>query len=277
MSDGYLPLIERMLETSVADESIPQALRASMAYSLLSGGKRLRPRICLACCELLGGRAKDALPLACGIEMIHAYSLVHDDLPCMDDDDFRRGKPASHKVYGEAGAVLAGDALLTHAFEWMLSHAPEDAAGARTYLSAVLAVARGAGAAGMVAGQSLELSGALNEARVSLEEVQRLKTGALIKAAALSGGIAAGGGGNQLRLIEAFAEQYGALFQLTDDLIDAEQESGDVKNAASAYGLAEARRLAAYHAREAHGALTPFGERAAYLIALVEGTLGRAD
>lgn len=277
MPDRYLKVIEEMLECALTDEAIPKILRESMAYSLLSGGKRLRPFICLACCEMLGGTVADALPIACGIEMIHTYSLVHDDLPCMDDDDYRRGKPASHKVYGEAGAVLAGDALLTHAFEWMLTRAPKNGDRLHHYVNAMRAVAAGAGASGMVAGQSLELSGDLEGGSVSLDVVHRLKTGALIKAAALSGGYAAGADDAALYAIEAFAEHYGALFQITDDILDAEKEKENKKNYVSLFGIGKAREAAQSHAAAARDSILSFGEKAAYLLTLIENTLNRAD
>jgi geranylgeranyl diphosphate synthase type II len=277
MPDRYLNVIEEMLESAVLEETIPEGLRASMRYSLLSGGKRLRPCLCLACCEMLGGDIGRALPLACGIEMIHTYSLVHDDLPCMDNDDVRRGKPSNHKVFGEAGAMLAGDALLTHAFEWMLAHAPQNDADLRGYMRAVLAIARGAGASGMVAGQRLELSGALENASVTLDEVHRLKTGALIRAAALSGGFAASADDAALRALEAFAEHFGALFQITDDILDAEKEKDDGKNYVTLFGMEQAHTVAHFHARKACDAILSYGENAAYLLAMVENTLSRAD
>jgi geranylgeranyl diphosphate synthase type II len=277
MPDRYLNLIEEMLESAVSQETIPEGLRASMRYSLLSGGKRLRPCFCLACCEMLGGDIGRALPLACGIEMIHTYSLVHDDLPCMDNDDVRRGKPSNHKVFGEAGAMLAGDALLTHAFEWMLARAPKNDADLRGYMRAVLTIARGAGASGMVAGQSLELSGALERGSVALDEVHRLKTGALIRAAALSGGLAAGADDAALRALEAFAEHFGALFQITDDILDAEKEMDDGKNYVTLFGMEQACTVAYFHARKARDAILPYGENAAYLLMMVENTLSRAD
>lgn len=276
MLDAYLPVIEEALARAVSDARIPEGLRESMAYSLLSGGKRLRAALCLACCALTGGDAAAALPIACGVEMIHAYSLVHDDLPCMDDDDMRRGKPASHKVYGEAGAVLAGDALLSHAFEWMLANAPGEPRALSRYVRAMHAVAQGAGAWGMVAGQSLELSGALSKGTVSLEDVHSRKTGALIRAAARAGGCVAGAQEIALRAVEAFAAHYGALFQITDDMLDAPNEAGDARNYVCAYGMRGAQEAAAAHAREALAALAPFGESAGELLALVEETLHRA-
>ncbi len=277
MFEIYLPLIEAMLKEAVADTRIPKTLRESMAYSLLSGGKRLRPSICLTCCALVGGAVEQALPLACGVEMIHAYSLVHDDLPCMDNDDLRRGKPTNHKIFGEAGAVLAGDALLSHAFEWMLSHAPEEPRALNCYVRAMRAVAAGAGAMGMVAGQSLELSGALDAGEVSLVEVHRLKTGALMRAAALAGGLAAGANDKELQALEAFAVHYGALFQITDDMLDASSEAQEGRNYVWAYGQAKAREMADAHAHRAAEALSTFGRHADVLKTLIARTRERAN
>ncbi len=276
MLDAYRPIIEEALACAVSDAHIPDVLRESMAYSLLSGGKRLRAALCIACSTLTGGTIDAALPIACGVEMIHAYSLVHDDLPCMDDDDMRRGKPASHKVYGEAGAVLAGDALLSHAFEWMLANAPGEPQALLHYVHAMHAVAQGAGASGMVAGQSLELSGALAQGKASLEEVHSRKTGALIRAAALAGACVAGAPESALNAIEAFAAHYGVLFQITDDMLDAADEQGDARNYVSVYGMGGAQAAAAAHAHEASAALAPFGECAGDLLTLVSETLNRA-
>ena len=192
-------------------------LQAAMAYSLLSGGKRIRPVLTLAVCELFGGQAERALPLACGLEMVHTYSLIHDDLPCMDDDDLRRGKPTNHKVYGEAVATLAGDGLLTAAFETLAS------AGlpATAVVRAVTCLSQAAGPAGMVGGQVLDLLGegkSLTEAEITA--VQRLKTGCMIEAAARLGAIAAGSAPEQEEAAAAYARHLGLAFQIRDDLLD---------------------------------------------------------
>ena len=191
----------------------------AMYYSLLAGGKRIRPVLLLECCRLCGGDVTAALPFAGAIEMIHTYSLIHDDLPCMDDDDLRRGRPTNHKVYGEATAVLAGDALLTAAFEFMLE--PAAAVPPERALEAAGILARAAGGRGMVGGQVLDMSGeghslSLNE----VEELQRLKTGALISAAAEMGCALAGGSEEQRQSAVRYAQCLGLAFQIQDDILD---------------------------------------------------------
>ena len=157
-ADRYRASVEAALKRHFSNHEIPDLLLEAMKYSVDAGGKRLRPCMLLACCDMLGGDMALAMPLACGIEMIHTYSLIHDDLPCMDNDDFRRGKPSNHKVFGEGQAVLAGDGLLSYAFEIMLAGIPKTAC--EGYLQALRAIAKGAGVTGMVAGQSADL---LNE------------------------------------------------------------------------------------------------------------------
>lgn len=192
-------------------------LREAMTYSLMAGGKRIRPVLTLAVCRLFGGQAEDALPFACGLEMVHTYSLIHDDLPCMDDDDFRRGKPTNHKVYGQANAVLAGDALLTAAFS-VLASAPLPP---ERVCRAVAVLAQAAGPAGMVGGQALDLLGegkALREEEVI--EIEALKTGCMIEAAARLGAIAAGSTPEQEEAAASYARSVGLAFQIRDDVLD---------------------------------------------------------
>lgn len=192
-------------------------LREAMTYSLMAGGKRIRPVLTLAVCRLFGGQAEDALPFACGLEMVHTYSLIHDDLPCMDDDDFRRGKPTNHKVYGQANAVLAGDALLTAAFS-VLASAPLPP---ERVCRAVTVLAQAAGPAGMVGGQVLDLLGegkALREEEVI--EIEALKTGCMIEAAARLGAIAAGSTPEQEEAAASYARSIGLAFQIRDDVLD---------------------------------------------------------
>lgn len=213
----YQKKIEAALEGYAAQWPDHGELKDAMAYSLLSGGKRIRPVLTLAVCRLFGGEADKALPLACGLEMVHTYSLIHDDLPCMDDDDLRRGKPTNHKVYGEAMAVLAGDALLTAAFETLAS--ADLSAG--DMVRAVSCLSRAAGPAGMVGGQVLDLLG--EGKRLSYEEIetiQRLKTGCMIEAAARLGAIAAGSTEEQEAAAAAYARNLGLAFQIRDDLLD---------------------------------------------------------
>ena len=214
-----LAAIEAFLQTAVPDgDPLYQEVAEAMRYSLLAGGKRIRALFVLECCAALGGRREEALPLAAAIEMVHAYSLIHDDLPCMDDDDLRRGKPSCHKVYGEATALLAGDALLTLAFE--------TAAGAplpeELRLRAVAALARAAGYRGMIGGQVIDLAyeNSPMEPEV-LATLHRLKTGALLSVSAQLGAIAAGAGEDSQRALGDFAEDVGVSFQIADDILDA--------------------------------------------------------
>ena len=214
-----LAAIEAFLQTAVPDgDPLYREVAEAMRYSLLAGGKRIRALFVLECCAALGGRREEALPLAAAIEMVHAYSLIHDDLPCMDDDDLRRGKPSCHKVYGEATALLAGDALLTFAFE--------TAAGAplpeELRLRAVAALARAAGYRGMIGGQVIDLA---YENRPMEPEVlatlHRRKTGALLSVSAQLGAIAAGAGEDSQCALGDFAEGVGLAFQIADDILDA--------------------------------------------------------
>ena len=192
-------------------------LQRAMAYSLLSGGKRIRPVLTLAACRLFGGQAEKALPFACGLEMIHTYSLIHDDLPCMDDDDFRRGKPTNHKVYGEATAVLAGDSLLTAAFG-VLAQAelsPEQ------IVRGVACLSQAAGPAGMAGGQILDL---LGEGKTltydEIVQIQNLKTGCMIEAAVRLGAIAAESTSEEEEAVAEYARKIGLAFQIRDDVLD---------------------------------------------------------
>lgn len=190
----------------------------AMEYSLLAGGKRLRPVLTLACCRLCGGNVELALPLGCAVEMVHTYSLIHDDLPAMDNDDLRRGKPTNHKVYGEATAILAGDGLLTAAFG-VIAGATGLTEGQR--LAAVRALSEAAGPQGMVGGQVLDMDGEdRGLSRSEVEELQRLKTGALIRCAAHMGCIAAMADEKTTQAVGRYAEKLGLAFQVRDDILD---------------------------------------------------------
>ena len=201
--NAHRALAEGWLGRCLRDREPRGDLYDAMEYSLLAGGKRIRPVLTLECCRMCGGEPETALPLAGAVEMIHTYSLIHDDLPCMDDDDLRRGRPTNHKVYGEATAVLAGDALLTAAFEVILdagSLPPE------RLLTAAAVLARAAGGWGMVGGQVLDMAGEGHALSLSeVEELQRMKTGALITAAAEMGCVAAGGAQEQRAAVRRYA------------------------------------------------------------------------
>lgn len=211
--------IEEYLNACFLDREPRADLYDAMRYSLLSGGKRLRPVLVLEACRMCGGNAEAALPFACAVEMVHTYSLIHDDLPCMDNDDLRRGRPTNHKIFGDATAVLAGDALLTAAFETIAEH--WDGLTPTQALEAVACLGRAAGARGMVGGQVLDMAGeghALSFTEV--EELQKLKTGALISAAAELGCIVAGAGEDARTAVRRYAHRLGLAFQIRDDMLD---------------------------------------------------------
>ena len=276
--DHYLKervtLIEAELARIVAESDSPAArLFDAMRYSLLAGGKRLRPILTLAACEAVGGRIEAAMGFACAIEMIHTYSMIHDDLPCMDNDDLRRGRPTSHKVYGEAIATLAGDGLLTDAFA--IAARASSGTDAPVVLRALAELAEAAGSSGMVGGQVIDI---LNEGKpADLEQLKCLhsrKTGALFVAAVRSG--ARLGGANQLQLdsLTEYARALGLAFQVVDDLLDVEsstEQMGKRTHKDQAHGKAtypailgveRSRELARRLERQALEALVAFDQRA---------------
>ena len=213
-------LTENALREYYTDDPDLQVLLDAERYSLFAGGKRIRPTLTLEFCRLFGGEEAAALPFACAVEMVHTYSLIHDDLPCMDNDDLRRGKPTNHKVFGEGVAVLAGDALLTGAFE---AAATNMAAGAETSAMAVAYLAGCAGRYGMIGGQIMDIEG--EKRKLSQDEVfrlQSLKTGALISAASVMGALAAGVRTDDpaMERVVRYAENIGLVFQIVDDLLD---------------------------------------------------------
>ena len=224
---------EAALRGYYTEDADIQALLDSERYSLFAGGKRIRPLLTLEFCKLFGGEEAAALPFACAVEMIHTYSLIHDDLPCMDDDDMRRGKPSNHKVFGEAIALLAGDALLTGAFEAAASNV---AAGAETSAKAVAYLAGCAGRYGMIGGQIMDLEG--EKKPLSAEELLKLhslKTGALIGAASVLGALAAGVNFDDPRMeaVVTYSENIGLAFQIVDDILDC---TGDSETLGKAVG-----------------------------------------
>jgi geranylgeranyl diphosphate synthase, type II len=222
-------LVEERLRSSFA--AIPDSsgiLKEAMEYSLFSDGKRIRPAMAVAACEAMEGHTDDVLPFAAAIEMIHTYSLIHDDLPCMDNDDLRRGRPTCHKVYGEAVALLAGDALLTEAFRVMAE--PRGSKLPKSTVQRIIHhVALGAGASGMVAGQTMDViyEGKKGTKRI-LNYIHRNKTSALIKSAVLAGAIAGRANRTQLKCFSTFGESVGLAFQIKDDLLDVEGDESEV-------------------------------------------------
>ena len=283
----YIDQVDQALQAYFNADGIPSQLLESMSYSVFAGGKRLRPCLALAACELVGGSAEDALPFACALEMIHTYSLIHDDLPAMDNDDFRRGRPTSHMVFGEGQAVLAGDGLLSYAFEILLDTSVTQSQP--QYLLAAAAIAKGAGVRGMVAGQSLDLLyEGKNDTDVNvLHAIHRGKTGAMIKAAVESGAFCANADLGALSALREFGAQYGLLFQITDDILDVVGEAESLgkttgKDAKagkltfpSIYGVKGAMENAVQAAEAARTALLPFGEDARFFRELVDRTLTR--
>lgn len=270
-------LVDEALEKFLPPEGdLPTSIHRAMRYSIFAGGKRVRPVLMLAACEAVGGVLEDALPAACAMEMIHTYSLIHDDLPAMDDDDFRRGRPTNHKVFGEAIAILAGDALLTEAFITMGS--PDYAArvGAERLVPVMREIAFCAGSRGMVGGQVVDMESE-GKADIDLATVQYIhthKTGALIKASVKSGAILGGADGEALAAMTKFGETIGLAFQIADDILDIEGTTEQIgKDAGSdqargkatypaVIGLAESKRRARELVEIALDALASFGERA---------------
>ena len=214
--DTYRSAVEEYLGGLFSVDKTYGKLQEAMRYSLMAGGKRVRPVMTLAFCDLMGGEWRRAIPFGCALELVHTYSLIHDDLPSMDDDDLRRGKPTCHKVYGEAMAVLAGDALQAEAFR-IIATAP--GVDDRQRAEAVTVLARACGADGMVAGQTLDILG-LGRNRSELELLHSLKTGAMIQGAAELGCIAAGADSRQRERAAEYAQHIGLAFQVRDDILD---------------------------------------------------------
>lgn len=223
----YCSMIEAALPQYLPPVTLQQGkVCEAMAYSLLDGGKRIRGCLTLAMCELCGGEVQSALPLACAVEMVHAYSLIHDDLPCMDNDDLRRGKPSCHIKFGEGTALLAGDALLTHAFSAASDAYFNGTLPAETVLRCVNQLSRAAGVEGMIGGQVIDT--APEEAPMTpeqLEAMHSMKTGALIRSAAVLGCLAAGAPRDVVMQADLYAAKIGLAFQIVDDILDATEES----------------------------------------------------
>ena len=267
-------LVDRTLRAVLAPSSgkPPRVLDRAMRYSLFSGGKRIRPILALASAEALGARLEPVLPFACGLEMIHAYSLVHDDLPAMDDDDLRRGKPTNHVVFGEGMAILAGDGLLTEAFRVMAEGALATPRRGQAALRALHEVAAAAGASGMVGGQVLDLEAEKKKpTRAVVEAIHTRKTGAMIRASVRVGALLGGATPRQYERLDQYGTAIGLAFQVTDDILDIEggtektgkREGRDAELNKATYpaaiGLDKAKRLARQLHEDAFSALQPFG------------------
>jgi geranylgeranyl diphosphate synthase type II len=253
----------------------------SMTYSLFAGGKRLRPILCMAGAEAVGGEGKAVVPLACALELIHTYSLIHDDLPVMDNDDLRRGKPTNHKVYGDAVALLAGDGLLTEAFRLMSGEDATKGVDPLALLRAISLVGSAAGYLGMVGGQAVDIRSEGRQVEPSiLEFIHTHKTGALIAASVASGAILGGGGEDKISAISLYGRHIGLAFQVADDILDVEGDSaklgkgvgGDAKKKKITYpsilGLAESKAMEKDLVEKAIESLSGFGQEAEPLRAI---------
>jgi geranylgeranyl diphosphate synthase type II len=275
--------VDVALDRALPPESAwPATIHRAVRYSLFAGGKRIRPVLVLAAGEAVGGAREELMPLACAVEMVHTYSLVHDDLPAMDDDDLRRGQPTSHKVFGEAIAILAGDALLTRAFH-LLAEVPEawDDARVRRRLRAAAVLGEACGTTGLIGGQVMDLE---SEGRAigkgDLECLHRAKTGALLSACVRGGAILGGAGAGDLQRLSRYASAIGLAFQVVDDVLDATEDAQRLGKTAgkdeaarkatyvSVHGLEKAQALAAELRQEALEAIAPLGPRGEILAAI---------
>lgn len=288
--DSYLQAHKRLVDEALARSlpiRRPEKIYEAMRYSLLAGGKRLRPILCLTACNLMGGTLEMALPTACALEMIHTMSLIHDDLPAMDDDDYRRGKPTNHKVYGEDIAILAGDGLLSYAFEYVATQTrnvpPER-------LVEVLArLGRTVGAEGLVGGQVLDLEseGKPDITVETLNFIHTHKTGALLETSVVSGAILAGAGAADVQRLSRYAQNIGLAFQIVDDILDitaTQEELGktagkDLRAQKATYpslwGLEASQKQAQQLVERAIAELVSYGEKAEALRAIAHFIINR--
>ncbi len=280
----YAAIVEKRLAEIIPEQArdtfeqgkMPSLLAEAMRYSLLAGGKRLRPAMLLAAFEMLGGEGDEALDCACALEMIHTYSLIHDDLPGMDNDDLRRGRPTNHKVFGVGQAILAGDGLLNMAYEVMLGNAQKHTGALSKHLKAISEVARGAGVTGMVAGQCADLyfEGRSDTTSDMLSYIHSGKTAAMFIAAVRAGAALACATEGQLASLTRYAEAFGMLFQITDDILDitadaalfgkskGKDEKSDKLTAVRQLSLEGAKKRVEELLNEAYDALAEFGEGA---------------
>ena len=270
-------LVEDALARALPPETAwPRTIHRAVRYSLFAGGKRVRPLLTLAAGEAVGGTVEEVLPVALAVEMIHTYSLIHDDLPCMDDDDLRRGKPTSHKVFGEAVAILAGDALLTRAFH-VMAEVPDGCGDERLRrrLRATAILGEAAGTGGLIGGQveDLESEGRTVDA-AAIERLHRAKTGALLQACVRGGAVVGGAGEQDLAALDRYGAAIGLAFQIVDDVLDATEgaeqlgktagkdRAADKATYVRVHGLERARQMASDLLAEAEEALAPLRERA---------------
>ncbi|MCM0592966.1 MAG: geranylgeranyl diphosphate synthase CrtE [Gloeotrichia echinulata IR180] len=288
---AYLKERQRLCEIAL-DKAFPiiypEKIYESMRYSLLAGGKRVRPILCLATCEMTGGTIEMAMPTACALEMIHTMSLIHDDLPAMDNDDYRRGKLTNHKIYGEDVAILAGDGLLAYAFEFVAIHTPKNVPSDQV-LQVIARLGRAMGAAGLVGGQvvDLESEGKLDTTLETLNFIHNHKTAALLEASVVCGGILTGVSSEDLQRLTRYAQNIGLAFQIVDDILDitATQEQlgktagKDLKaqkvTYPSLWGIEESRIKAQQLIVDACAELDYFGEKSQPLKAIAHFIVSR--
>jgi geranylgeranyl diphosphate synthase, type II len=288
---AYLKERQQLCETAL-DQSIPvvypEKIYESMRYSLLAGGKRVRPILCLATCEMTGGTIEMAMPTACAVEMIHTMSLIHDDLPAMDNDDYRRGKLTNHKVYGEDIAILAGDGLLAYAFELVATQTPQNVPRDRV-LHVVARLGRALGAAGLVGGQvvDLESEGKLDTSLETLNFIHNHKTAALLEACVVCGGILSGVSAEDLQKLTRYAQNIGLAFQIVDDILDITATGEQLGKTAgkdlkaqkvtypSLWGIEESRIKAKQLIEAACAELDSFGDKAQPLKAIAHFIINR--
>ena len=281
--------VDRTLEEVLPPEDRePRVIHRAMRYSVLAGGKRLRPILAIAAYRIAGGRQEAVLAPACGLELIHTYSLIHDDLPCMDDDDFRRGRPTNHKVFGEAMAVLAGDAMTALAFECLLTEDRKGCFPEGAQLSAARAVARAIGTVGLVGGQVMDISNDARDGRKeTLEETCGRKTGALIETSLECGGLLAGADSKVLGALRSYGKGLGLGFQIIDDVLNVtgdprqmgkaahSDQARDMVTFASLLGVEAAREEARRRIAQAKSSLDFLGEAAWPLLEIADFVLER--
>jgi geranylgeranyl diphosphate synthase type II len=282
---GVNAALERLWKDAA---TYPTPLLRAMRYSLLAGGKRLRPILCIAGCEAVGGNPDDVMSVACALELIHSYSLVHDDLPAMDDDDLRRGMPACHKAFDEATAILAGDALLTAAFEVLAAEGMRCPKKGTKWLEVIHLIAVAAGCSGMVQGQMIDISSeGKGISPEELETLHQLKTGALIEVSVKTGAILGEGSSSEVSALGAYGRYIGLAFQVADDILDIEgrpekigkpvgsDQARHKATSPSLMGLQQAKKRAGELVDCALEQLTSFGKRGEPLAALAKYILER--
>lgn len=288
LSERKLAIDEALEKYAPAPVGLEKSVAEASRYSLFAGGKRLRPILCLAASDVFGGAQEPVLPAACALEMIHTYSLIHDDLPAMDNDDYRRGRLTNHKVFGEAMAILAGDALLTEAFSLITEAGQRGQIPPERLIRVIAVIARASGYRGMVGGQVIDLESESREVDLATVEYMHIrKTGALISASLEAGAIIGGGSEQQIGSLTRYGHHLGLAFQITDDLLDIEGDpevmgkaSGsdaakNKKTYPALLGLAQTREAARSHVEEAVAVLAEFDDRAEPLRAIARYLLIR--